>query len=89
MHIREFDEHKDMARLRECVIALQDFERGLDPRRPPGEEIADAYIPRMLERCKKCHGKIFLAVAALGGDVVTLGQFAQVGFECGFRLPCS
>ena len=61
MLIREFDEHKDLNALRACVIELQDFERSLDPRRPSGVDIVDAYIPKLLERCKKCQGKILVA----------------------------
>lgn len=68
MHIREFDKHKDLNRLRECAIELQDFERRLDPRRPTGEGYVDAYIPQMRERCEKCHGKIL--VAENDGEVV-------------------
>ena len=68
MYIREFDERKDLNRVRECLIELQDFERRLDPRMPPGVDIVDAYIPQMLERCGKCQGKVL--VAEVDGEVV-------------------
>lgn len=67
MYIRELDERKELDRLRECVIELQDFEHGLDPRRPTGAGCVDAYLPQMRERCEKCHGKIL--VAEVGGEI--------------------
>ena len=68
MRIREFDEHEDLNALRACVIELQDFERSIDLRRPSGVDIVDAYIPKLLERCKKCQGKILVAEA--DGEIV-------------------
>lgn len=67
MTIREFNEHSDLDRVRDCLIELQDSERMLDPRMPSGEEIASKYIPQMLERCVECQGTIL--VAEIDGDV--------------------
>lgn len=61
MVIREFDEHAHLERVRDCLIELQDSERVLDPRMPAGAEIADEYIPQMLERCEKCQGIVLVA----------------------------
>ncbi len=61
MHIREYDETKDRAGLRRCVIELQDFERNFDPRKPEGSGIADAYIENLLSKCRRCLGAIFVA----------------------------
>lgn len=61
MKIREFDQAAHLEDLRECIIALQDYERDLDRRMPAGSEIVDAYIVEMLDRCQKYHGKIFVA----------------------------
>lgn len=61
MHIREFDKHSDTGDLRRCLIELQDFERSLDSRMPSGEQIADDYIPQLLQRCRQCAGKVLLA----------------------------
>ncbi len=85
MHIREFDEHKDLNRLRECVIELQDFERRLDLRRPAGADIVGAYIPQMRERCEKCHGRILVAEAdgEIAGYVMILTKVRSEDLEDG------
>ena len=49
MIIRPLNRQTDMDGLRDCLIELQDFEREIDPRMPPGKEIADDYIFEMLE----------------------------------------
>ena len=61
MYICDFDIGNHLEGVRKCFAELQDFERSLDPRMPPGAEIVDAYIPYMLNRCKKCCGKILVA----------------------------
>jgi GNAT superfamily N-acetyltransferase len=61
MQICEFEKNKHMPRLRECVIALQDYEHELDPRLPTGAEIVADYMPRMFFRCRHCDGKILIA----------------------------
>lgn len=43
------------------MVELQDFEHGIDPRIPPGIDIVDDFIPRLLHRCKLCDGKILIA----------------------------
>lgn len=50
-----------MARLRECAIALQDYEHEMDPRLPTGVDIVTDYMPRMFFRCRHCDGKILIA----------------------------
>ena len=59
--IRAFDKARHLEGVRECLIELQDFERRIDPRMPPGVNIADAYISEMLDRCKHCGGRILVA----------------------------
>ncbi len=61
MIIRPLNRHTDMEGLRDCLIELQDFERTIDPRMPPGAEIADDYIFEMLEDCETCDGAIIVA----------------------------
>lgn len=62
MLIRPYEEGRDLARLRECVIALQEYERGLDPRIPTGASVADACLKEIFQSCEKYQGKIFVAV---------------------------
>jgi GNAT superfamily N-acetyltransferase len=50
-----------MTGLRECLIELQEFERRMDPRMPPGAAIADAYLTDMFVRCGDCGGRILIA----------------------------
>lgn len=59
--IRDYDEKTHSRGVRACLIELQDFERSLNPRMPSGAEIVDDYAPLMLERCKKCSGKVIVA----------------------------
>lgn len=61
MIIRELDVGKELPALRACVVELQDFERTLDPRMPPGAEIADEYLDDMLQRCRECNGRVLVA----------------------------
>jgi ribosomal protein S18 acetylase RimI-like enzyme len=61
MLIRDFNIDSDKAGLRRCLVELQDFEREIDKRMPPGDEIADNYIARMLHRCRQCKGKVIIA----------------------------
>lgn len=61
MQLRDFDESVHLDGVHACVIELQDFERGLDPRLPAGAEIVDEYVPWMLERCRQCNGKVIVA----------------------------
>jgi GNAT superfamily N-acetyltransferase len=65
--IREFRDD-DADALRACVIALQDFERTIDPRLRPGEIMADAYCDLIHARCRETEGRVY--VAELEGAVV-------------------
>lgn len=62
-----FDESRHLSDLRECLIELQDFERRMDPRMPPGAEIAEPYLAEMFRRCKECGGRVL--VAEVDGEV--------------------
>lgn len=70
--IRSYDAARDAASLRRCFIVLQEVERELQPALPGGEEVADAYLARMLARCSEWAGEVF--VAEEEGEVV--------GFVC-------
>lgn len=65
--VRDFNALSDFDDPRARVVAIQDFERGLDLRMPPGEEVAEAYLGRILERCRESNGKIF--VVYFGGPI--------------------
>ena len=67
MLICDFEKSTHLERLRECLVELQDFERLLDPRLPPGSDIVDEYIPHMLDRCIRCQGKVL--IAEVNGEV--------------------
>lgn len=67
MTIRDYCPETDLAGLRACVIALQDFEYELDPRFPDGASIVEAYVPDILKRCENYSGKIL--VAEVDGEV--------------------
>jgi ribosomal protein S18 acetylase RimI-like enzyme len=51
----------DAGRLRACVVALQEFERAIDPRLRPGEAMADAYCEQLHARCRASDGRVFVA----------------------------
>jgi ribosomal protein S18 acetylase RimI-like enzyme len=59
--IREFDPLLDHDAVRSCAVELQDFERELDPRMPPGEQIADRYLELMFRRCAEFDGLVLVA----------------------------
>lgn len=59
--IRDYEPGQDRDQLRACVVELQEFERGLEPRLPVGEEMADTYLAFMLERCARTSGRVFVA----------------------------
>ncbi|HNP36355.1 MAG TPA: GNAT family N-acetyltransferase [Woeseiaceae bacterium] len=67
MRIREFNEEKDLGRLRACLIELQDFEHSLDARMPTGRQIVDQYLPQIFERCEDCDGIVL--IAEIDGEV--------------------
>jgi ribosomal protein S18 acetylase RimI-like enzyme len=70
--IREFDDWRDGPALRECFIILQNCECDLDPGKPEGSTIAEAYLNRMFARRREWDGQVF--VAEIAGQVV--------GFVC-------
>jgi ribosomal protein S18 acetylase RimI-like enzyme len=49
--------------VRDCIVALQDYERSLDSRLPTGLEIVDEFLPEMRRRCVESDGKILVATA--------------------------
>lgn len=65
--IVNFVEQLHLYAVRECLIELQDFERELDPRMPPGALIDKAYVAEMQKRCRDCDGTIL--VAEVGAEV--------------------
>jgi len=59
--IREYDANADREALRGCVIALQDFERELEPALPPGAAMADSYLVFLFDQCASSSGRVFVA----------------------------
>jgi ribosomal protein S18 acetylase RimI-like enzyme len=59
--IRPYRAESDAEGVRACVVALQDYERGLEPALPAGNAMADVYVARMFERCAKWDGVVFVA----------------------------
>lgn len=66
--IRPYAPERDALDLRRCFLELQDHEHGFDPRAYTGDEIVDAYLAYMLERCQPPDGALW--VAELDGRVV-------------------
>jgi ribosomal protein S18 acetylase RimI-like enzyme len=65
--IREYEpRHRDHLRI--CVVELQDYEHDLEPALPRGEQMADAYVEFLFERCARWRGKLF--VAEIGEAIV-------------------
>jgi ribosomal protein S18 acetylase RimI-like enzyme len=64
--IRDYMPGEDRDRLRACVVELQEYERGLEASLPRGEEMADAYVAFLLERCSSASGRIFVAEVSHG-----------------------
>jgi malonyl-CoA O-methyltransferase len=59
--IRDYEPTRDEGPLRECVVALQEFERTLEPALPKGEAMADAYLAFLFDRCAAAAGRVFVA----------------------------
>ncbi len=78
MAIRDY-RAEDAAAVRDCVAALQEFERGLDARLLPGEDIAERYLAELLTRCAKEEGRIFVAEVdgAVAGFAAVLPKVAH------------
>lgn len=72
MNIRDYRPGEDQAAVRTCLIELQEYERALDPRLPPGPEIADGYLDGLFRRCVSLEGQIFVAEE----------ESAVVGYVC-------
>jgi GNAT superfamily N-acetyltransferase len=66
MDIRDYRPLTDFPAIRTCLIELQEFERRLDPRLPPGTAMADSYLERLFRRCDQYAGRLFVAEAAGG-----------------------
>ncbi len=69
------------------MIALQEYERGLDPRIPTGASIADACLKEIFQACEKYQGKIFVAVIdeEIVGHACVLARARAEGSEEGPR----
>ena len=76
IRIRPYDPASDRAAVRGCVVALQDFERALEPSLRPSEAMADAYLDHILERAAAWSGLLLVAELedALIGFVAVLGR---------------
>jgi len=61
LRIRDYDPSRDSHVLRACFVDLQDFERRLDLRIPPGEQVADFYLDLMFQRCRQFEGVVLVA----------------------------
>jgi hypothetical protein len=61
--LRDYDPRRHRAQLRSCIVELQEFERGLEPALPRGEEMAEAYLTFLLERCARTAGRVIVAEA--------------------------
>jgi len=85
MAIREYDHDADFEGVRACLIELQDFERRIDRRKPPGDEIAKTYILDALSKCAECHGKILVAgeKGAIAGYATVLARVRSGALDDG------
>jgi GNAT superfamily N-acetyltransferase len=79
MTIRPFAPQRDEPALRECTLALQDFERTLEADLPPGEAMADAYLAHLFRCCAQWQGRMFVAEAddRVVGFVCVYGRCPQ------------
>ncbi len=59
--IRAFDNNRDLEDLKRCFVELQDFERAYDSRMPAGACIVDEGVARILDRCRREDGQVFVA----------------------------
>ena len=64
----------DASAVRECIVALQDYERQIDPRLRPGTFMAPEYLNQMHTRCRDFGGCIFIleCANAVAGFVTVL-----------------
>lgn len=77
--IRDYEASRDRDQLRTCIVELQEFERGLEPRLPRGEDMADAYLAFVLARCAETSGRVFVAEIdrMVAGFVSVLARVAR------------
>jgi ribosomal protein S18 acetylase RimI-like enzyme len=59
--IRAYVDPSDRPGLRRCAAELQEYERALDPRLCPGEEIAEGILKRIFSDCKRYAGTVLVA----------------------------
>lgn len=59
--LRDYDPRRHRAQLRSCIVELQEFERGLESALPRGEEMAEAYLTFLQERCARTAGRVIVA----------------------------
>jgi GNAT superfamily N-acetyltransferase len=75
--IREYRRSDDDA-VHALVVALQDFERTIEPRLRPGRTIAEGYVAQIHARCRDAEGRIFVAedAGAVVGFIAVLAREA-------------
>ena len=73
----------DSVAIRQCIVELQEFERGIEPRLRPGESMADAYWDHIQERCAAANGVVYVAIQdeALVGFVAVLAEEPFEGLD--------
>jgi ribosomal protein S18 acetylase RimI-like enzyme len=59
--IRDYEPAHHRDQVRSCIVELQEFERALEPSLPRGEDMADAYLTFLLDRCSKTAGRVVVA----------------------------
>lgn len=72
IEIRDFVDPDDRESLRACIVSLQEHERLIDPRMPPGALMASDYLEFLLNSCSLWKGR--LRLASVAGEVA--------GFVC-------
>ena len=87
MKIIDYDARVHMASVRDCVVDLQDHERSLDSRLPPGLDIVDACLPEMIRRCAQSDGKVLVAEddGKVAGFVTVLTKVSSGELQDGDR----
>lgn len=71
---RDLDPKGDLEALRACIIELQEHERAIYGRLPPGTAVVDDCVSHMFEQCQECDGRIIVAEidGEIGGFVTVL-----------------
>lgn len=74
--IRDYDATRDRDQLRECIVCLQEHERGLEPALPEGPTMADDYLAFLVDRCVGLSGKMLVAEVEgrVAGFVAVFGK---------------